>query len=334
MVANLKMYWTPDKIMSYNCCFNIVESLRGGGKTVGILTKVLNDYLKRGSEFIYFRRFEKDLELVQKVMFDDLVKLKVPEADKIRLEGKYIVYNSKGLNDNKKWDVKFDEIMGVCLSFADFSRLKSMPMPRARTFIFEEYIPEDGRYTGNEIFKLMGMYESIDRSEDRLNMFLLGNHISDNNPYYEFFGITPQKKSRFTHIKKKSCVIERFKSEQVIDKRMKTRFGKLIANTEYGDFINGISTMDNIEFVKKINEPNMTEFINVNNHGIFYVSANRMYVRVKPHSGKNYTISVKEDEITLPIKIRKHIEDFIMRGNLRFENVGLKFELWDAFLTL
>lgn len=328
------IYWNPDKILSYNCCFNIVESQRGGGKTVGILNYCLNNFLKRRQEFIYFRRYEKDLELVRKTLFDDLISLGVREAQNIRVDGRTIIYNSEGMDNKQRWNSLNDEVMGFCISFADFSRLKSMPMPKVRTFIFEEYIPEDGRYIANEMFKLMGMYESIDRSRDRLNMFLLGNHISDNNPYYEFFGVTPQKDSRFTHIKSKSCVIERYYSEGIVDKRAKTRFGNLISNTQYGAFIDGKGTMDDARFVERINEPNMKELFNLNGHGVFERQNEDIYIRTRKNAGPNYILSPDGagGGVIATKKMLSMIAMQIRFGTLRFETLALKFELYEDIL--
>lgn len=328
------IYWNPDKILSYNCCFNIVESQRGGGKTVGILNYCLNNFIKRDQQFIYFRRYEKDLELVRKVMFDDLVSLGVREAENVRVDGRYIIYNDMGMDKNNRFDTSHDRVMGICISFADFSRLKSMPLPKAKTFIFEEYIPEDGRYIANEMFKLMGMYESIDRSRDRLNMFLLGNHISDNNPYYEFFGVTPQKDSRFTHIKSKSCVIERYYSEGIVDKRAKTRFGSLISDTQYGAFIDGKGTMDDARFVERINEPNMKELFNLNGHGVFERQNEDIYIRTRKNSGPNYVLSPDGagSGVIATKKLLSMIAMQIRFGTLRFETLALKFELYEDIL--
>ena len=55
-------WFSPNQLLTYNCIFNFIVGDRGGGKSFGTLEYCVKQYLKRGKEFIYLRRYETELD--------------------------------------------------------------------------------------------------------------------------------------------------------------------------------------------------------------------------------------------------------------------------------
>lgn len=330
------MYWNPNKLLSYNCVMNICESGRGFGKTFGTITHLCKRFIKTGEQFIYLRRYEKDLCFIRSKFFDAHFDKNILERTKWRVEGNDIIYNEDGIIDDK-YDKTKDKTVGILLSFCDYSRLKSVPLPNVRWILFEEYIDEKNKYIKNEVDTLMSIYESTDRSKDKVRMILLGNHASDINPYYEYLGIVPHKESIFTHIKSKSTVIERYKSSAILDMKSSTRFSKLIANTEYAEFMMGNKTLDDYKMIGACSNINKQLICNIiidnKTYNISYFDG-VLYIA----SGSNpniRTLSYGQQEDVINIKTIKPVFDYIklsmLNGKVRYANMTIKQTFNDTF---
>ena len=55
------MFYSYDRIRSYNAIWNFIISNRGGGKTYGFKMMGIKNFLKNGKQFIYVRRYKTEL---------------------------------------------------------------------------------------------------------------------------------------------------------------------------------------------------------------------------------------------------------------------------------
>ena len=55
------IFYSYDKVLSYNAFLNILIGERGVGKTYGAKKYVINRFLKKNKQFVYIRRYETDL---------------------------------------------------------------------------------------------------------------------------------------------------------------------------------------------------------------------------------------------------------------------------------
>ena len=71
-------YYDYHRILSYNCPVNLLFGERGCGKSYGAKKYVIEQYLKKQSQFLYLRRYDNELKEIfeltkgQKEFFDDI----------------------------------------------------------------------------------------------------------------------------------------------------------------------------------------------------------------------------------------------------------------------
>ena len=67
-------YWNIDRTLTHNVLFYVIVGNRTAGKTYGCKKKGINNFIKKGEQFAYVRRYEKDLKESLPTFFDDIIK--------------------------------------------------------------------------------------------------------------------------------------------------------------------------------------------------------------------------------------------------------------------
>lgn len=133
------MFYDFQKVLSYNSMLNFIIGERGVGKTYGVTKFVINDFLKRGHEFVYLRRYKTELRKSVPHFFDALKSNDEFKDHKLSVK-----------NDNFFID---DKIAGYSMPLSTANILKSSSFPKVQTIIFDEFII-DKRYIS--LFKKRG----------------------------------------------------------------------------------------------------------------------------------------------------------------------------------
>lgn len=130
-------FYDYHKIISYNCPINILIGERGVGKSYGAKKYVIDQFLKKGSQFLYLRRYDNELKEIfektkgQKDFFDD-IKEKYPEHELKAINRKFYI--------NK-------EVFGFAKRMTEAQDLKSSVYENVKTIIIDEYpIEKNKRY--------------------------------------------------------------------------------------------------------------------------------------------------------------------------------------------
>ena len=67
------IHWSVKRLRSYNSFISMIVGDRGVGKTYSITKEVLiNDFLKNGTQFMYIRRKNTELDKIE-MFFDDMI---------------------------------------------------------------------------------------------------------------------------------------------------------------------------------------------------------------------------------------------------------------------
>lgn len=244
------MYWNPKKTLSYNAIYNVILGNRGGGKTVGSLSYVVEKYLKTRNtnepfEFFYLRRFQEELRELTRMrngkIFDDIERLGFFHEVNLKAEGN-IMYC-----DNKAF--------GIAMALTDAPTKKSIPFPNVKLGIFEEFIIDKGvrHYLPNEVESFLDLDQTIDRDRDQLKWLMLANAVSSSNPYMDYWDLDiPWGKTRQLYGNDNQILIELVQDEDFIAKKKSTRRGQLMEGTRYGDYaIENKMLRDNANFIAK-----------------------------------------------------------------------------------
>lgn len=258
MTNKKDIYWNLNKTLTYNYLINVIVGNRGGGKSYGAKKWGIDNFLKRGEQFGYIRRYkdEGDEPVVQ--FFED-IKDKYPDYE-FKTTKKYLYMRLKPENEKQKWTDQ--DICGYVLILSTASNKKSISYPNVTTLIFDEFILEEGstRYLPNEPTKLLNLYETIARpgtDHARVRLFMLANAITITNPYFLYWDLKmPKKQDKnekwiWLH-PTKPILVEDVKVEEFIAKKKETEFGKLVEGTKFGDFtINNKFLLDDNTFIEK-----------------------------------------------------------------------------------
>lgn len=314
------MYYDPNKTLSRQRLFNFVVGARGCGKTYGAKKKVIQNFLRKGEQFVYLRRYETELPQAEMRNFFDDVSVEFPE------------------HEFKTWAGLFridGDIAGWYFPLSKATMLKSTPFPNVSLIIFDEFIIEVGiyRYLANEVHTFLEAYSTISRDRD-VPVLFLSNAITMTNPYFMYFNLNLQEGQE---VKLTEFIsLELLHSQEYEDHVKSTKFGKLIANTEYGKYnIQNQFLLDTETFIEEMKTANSyicTFIFNGRKFG-YYVSteAGRWYLSDKIDKTCKLrfaiNISAHDDNTMLAIRSNPYIKamvDTYCRGLLRFTTQEVK----------
>lgn len=225
-------WYDYDKICGFNAMFNFIISDRGCGKSYGATKMVIQDFIKNGNEFVYLRRYKTELMKAIPKFFDAVVKNGEFPDYEFKCEG--LKFYIKGVDDGPKGWIKFGEAAALSTS----SILKSSNFANVRTILFDEFLIGSGvfRYLNNEVETLLDAVESIARLRDNVRVFFLGNAISVTNPYFAYFDLSLPYNSEFKSFRDGLIVVNYAKNPAYRDKKHNSKFGRLIAGTDWADY--------------------------------------------------------------------------------------------------
>ena len=216
------MFYDYNNLFSRNALFNFIIGERGVGKTYGILKKAVKDYIKNGDEFVYIRRYKTELKMFNQIL-DPHIANEEFKGHEVKIKGGKVLIDG--------------HIGGYAFPLSTAVTMKSSSFPKVKTIIFDEFIIDKGNviYINDEVTKFLEMYETIARMRD-VKVYFLGNAITLYNPYFEYFNITIPYNSEFKIYKDGLILVNYIKNEEYREAKKKTKFGKLLSDTNYGKY--------------------------------------------------------------------------------------------------
>lgn len=235
-----RKYYDVPKLCSYNAEINGVFGSRSIGKTYGLLKQCIQDWLKRGEQFGYVRRYQSELEIVRDNILDDVMQ-EFPDYETKRIKSTY--YIRKRVVDDKKQN-KW-QVIGHMFAASKHGDYKGTAYPYIRRIIWDEYIREIGAIPGylpNDMQALFSIYTTISRYRENVSMYLLGNTCNLMMPLFLFLNINEEPKSGVTQFRKRVNIdgemkqvrflIDYVKDGELIDQVKKSTFGALVSGSE------------------------------------------------------------------------------------------------------
>lgn len=195
---------------------------RGIGKTTGMNFHNVGDFIKRGNEFVYTRRYITELKKTKSML-------------------PAIVNNCKcnGLGHGlMQWSVNKVRIgYGVALT-AQQTLKSGVDFSKVNVLVYDEAILPTGgsyRYLSNEVEMLFELASTIFRNRKDYHVFVLGNNADIFNPYFAYFKI-PKFENIFID-KTRGIHCELCKnSPALIEEEKETPLYKLTQGTGYGEY--------------------------------------------------------------------------------------------------
>lgn len=263
------MWYNLNDILQYNCVYSFVVGMRGGGKTFAFKERAIKNFLKDGSQFIYLRRYKTELKKVRNFFEPDLVE-KFP-GNVFGVKGNTFYINN--------------QVAGYAIALTCTMQEKQNNYAKVTLVGFDEFILDSSgsqKYLPNEFDTFNNFYDTVDRNKDKTRVLFIGNAISEVNPYFSGLSICPDQNKRFTKYIKGGevlAVIEVWSDENIKAQRKQTRFGKLMAGTEYDAFSNDNKFYrDNTSFIKQRPDNAVYLFGIFSNGQILGVWQDRLYL--------------------------------------------------------
>lgn len=233
------MYYDLTKILSYNAFLNFLIGERGVGKTYSTSKFVTKQFIKKGEQFAYIRRYKTELKKAVPKFFDSLIK-----------NSEFPDHNLYNKGETFYID---DKVAGYSMTLSTAQDLKSSNFSNVKYIIFDEFIIEEGQkhYLANEVENFLGLIESVARMRD-VKIFMIGNAVTIANPYFLFFDINLPYNTDIKTYKNGLILIQYMKNENYRQAKRESKFGKLIEGTEYEKYaIDNAFRMDNKDFIEK-----------------------------------------------------------------------------------
>ena len=338
------MFWDIGKTLTYNSLINVIVGNRGGGKSYGAKKRAIDNFIKKGEQFGYIRRYKDDLLEPMKQFFKD-IESKYPDFE-FKSDSKYFYIRLRPADENEKWTEK--DIAGYGFMLSTAGNKKSISYPNITTLIFDEFLLDDGNqiYLKNEPIKLLNLYETVARpgtDHPRVVLFMLANALSVTNPYFMLWDLQmPTKQDKngkwvWRH-PTRPIIVEDVRNEAFIDAKRNTEFGRLIEGTKYAEYsIDNKFLLDSDTFIEKKSPKARYYFTFIYKGNSYGVWANfneeRMWVSedIDPSFLLVYTLTLKDHQPnTMLMKSRSrnsHFKIFVEHyklGNVRFENMNVK----------
>lgn len=240
------MWYDPRITLSHNCLFNFVVGMRSSGKTFNSVNYALGKFLRtvdteRPSQLAYVRRYKPEIRATSLTFLNDIAARGYFDGHEYKLQGQ----------TGKVDKIPFVHFFPLTTS----AGLKSVAYPNIDLIVFDEFLAGKGvRYLPREVEIFLELYVTIARDRD-VPVLFLSNAITQTNPYYLYFGIKPNGKE-FQRIKTgdgpADILLHTWKDEERTELRRQSRFGNLVAGTEYGDYsIENEYWFDNDSFIEK-----------------------------------------------------------------------------------
>ena len=126
----MSVFYDGYKTLTYNALFNFIIGNRGSGKTYWAKRWAINDFIKKGEQFIYLRRYKTELRTIKNFFAD--ISEEFPGVD-------FTVKGNDLLIDGEK--------AGEAMALSTSKIMKSNSYPKVTKIIFDEFIIDKGVYS-------------------------------------------------------------------------------------------------------------------------------------------------------------------------------------------
>lgn len=329
------MWYSLDKILKKQALFNFIVGNRGGGKTYAFKEKAINNFLNKGEQFIYLRRYKTEISSSASKFFNDISE---------KFDNEFKVNGNTALIDGKE--------CGYFVSLSNAKIKKSVAYPKVSMICFDEFILDNGyhHYIPDEVIAFLEFYETVARLRD-VSVLFLSNAITVANPYFSYFNINTPKNGILTlynnngkyitinneKSKLPSIAVEFYKNADFIEKKKSSRFGQLIQGTKYCDYaIDNEMIRDTDDFIKYKSSSKFIYSLEFENFtigvwqdkSIFYLSKDFQKSRFNFTLVKN---KVSKDCIYINKNnpIIKGLKRKFNQGLLYFEDIKIKHKFYE-----
>lgn len=185
-------YWDGSKIEKIPAQYRLIFGERSNGKTYWNLKRHIAMYVKHGWQFAYIRRWADDIKARKmQQLFDalcrnnEISKITDGRWNGIRYKfGKFYLTATDGDGEIVEDETPFCFVFAISTMEHD----KSISYPGIRIVMFDEFISRLA-YIPDEFQLFMNVLSTIIRDRDDVEIWMLGNTVSKECPYFREMGL-------------------------------------------------------------------------------------------------------------------------------------------------
>lgn len=233
-------YYNGVNVLNADCPISFSLGNRSAGKSFYWKRYCIKKHLETGEQFIYLRRYQIDIDVCMDTFFDDISNV-FPGWLFEKIGNRLYLYKENEAGE--KYDVR---CCGYTFPMSAVYKLKSIPFEQIKTIFFDEFIPENLQYLKPleptyEPNMLLSLYMTVARGykkviREDVKIICVANAVTLFNPYFSFFGIDLVSKKK---VKKNGVYAELIENKSVVEEIRKTKIGKLLEQTNYGNYALG-----------------------------------------------------------------------------------------------
>ncbi len=214
----------------------ISTSNRSAGKSTFFNGYLTHRFIKFSEKPLLLFRNKYEVENAKESFFPAIQKLFFPQLEMEQEQGiENTFYNLYlRVHDQEEYN-HFG--YATALSASDQIKRYSNMLNDVSCILFDEFIPESGRYLKNEIAKLMSIHDSVARGNGDqcryLPVYLIGNLIDINNPYYDALDIIKNLDINTNFLRGDGFVLEQGFNEASASAHKKSAFHRAFSNEKY-----------------------------------------------------------------------------------------------------
>ena len=227
----------------------ICTTNRTGGKTTYFSRLCVNKFLDKGEKFALLYRYNYELDDVADKFFKDINGL---------------FFNGHEMTSKRRANGIFHELLldgkpcgyAISLNSADALKRYSHLFSDVQRIMFDEFMPESGRYCSDEVQKFLSIHTTIARGQGKqkryVPVYMIGNPVTLLNPYYATMGISTRLKSDTKFLKGDGFVAEQGYVESAALAQKESGIVRAFSQDSYTDYsTQGIYLNDSYAFIER-----------------------------------------------------------------------------------
>lgn len=240
-------YYDWHKTLSFDADVTMVIGARGVGKTFGLRTQCIKDWIRDGSRFVEVVRFKNELSGVADGYFNRIGDQECFSKYIFKTDARYAWIAEKPAiiddeNNEKKKAKPEWHLIGYFIALSDAQRMKKRTFDHVRRIIFDESILERSdryhNYLPNEFGVLANLVDTVSRERAdtegiRPRVYLLGNACDLSNPYFAHYGVGTDLKFGYRWYSGKTFLLHYVDSGEYAEEKLHgTVAGRMMKGTE------------------------------------------------------------------------------------------------------
>lgn len=186
-------FYSLTNILKIPAQYRLIIGERSNGKTYSVLKYGIEKYLSDGSQLAIIRRWADDFKGKRgATMFDGIVANGVIKKLTKGLWDRVYYYSGRWFfakMDNKLKKIVYDaEPFAYAFALTGMEHDKSTSYPNIRTICFDEFLTRSAPLV-DEFVYYMNVISTIVRYRDDVEIFMLGNTVNKDSPYFKEMGL-------------------------------------------------------------------------------------------------------------------------------------------------